>query len=453
MVTNEQLLTVIVAAPGITFLLFSLFWLLGWTPSERVIARVSKFVSLVMVAASAWLGLEMLRSGVPEIRVIFPDWFMVGEYDFTLDLFVDRLSMPLVALTCVLVGIVGVFSVRYLHRERGYFRFFALMHLFAFGALLAFTAGSFDLLIGGWELVGVTSVLLIAFFYERPDPVRNAIRVFVTYRIADIGLLLAVFVMHYLGGSSNHARLFVGDWPRQTTGVDGSAATAIALLLLWGASGKSAQVPFSGWLVRAMEGPTPSSAIFYGAISVHLGAYLLLRTEPLFEASRIASIAVVLVGALTALLGTLSHRVVSDAKAGLAYATMTQLGVIFVEIGLGFPRLALVHLMGHAVVRTLQFLRAPSMLHDHHKVYTAAGGRLGRTGEHYEGVLPPGLRLVLYRVGLERGFYDALADRFIIAPVLRLSRGFAALEPKSNAATVSRPASAASRPWAQEAES
>jgi NAD(P)H-quinone oxidoreductase subunit 5 len=450
---NEQLLTIIVAAPGITFLILSLCWLLGWTPPERFVARLTKVASLIMVAASAWLGLEMMRSGVPEIRAMFGDWFHAGEYEFVVDLFVDRLSLPLVALTSLLVGIVGVFSVRYLHRERGYFRFFALLHLFSFGALLAFTAGSFDLLIGGWELVGVTSVLLIAFFYERRDPVRNAVRVFVTYRIADVGLLLAVFVMHYLGGSANHSLLFTGVWPNQVTTLDGPTATVIALLLLWGAAGKSALVPFSGWLPRAMEGPTPSSAIFYGAISVHLGAYLLLRAEPLLKSSWIASAAVILVGASTALLGTLSHRVVSDAKTGLAYATMTQLGVIFVEIGLGFPRLALTHLIGHAVVRTLQFLRAPSMLHDHHKVFAAAGGHLGKTGEHYDGVLSPGLRLVLYRIGLERGFYDAFADRFVIAPVLRLSRMFAALEPKSEVVAMPQAASAASRPWAQEAES
>lgn len=451
---NEQLLTVVVATPGVAFLLLSLCWLLGWTPSERSVARLTKLASFIMVAASAWLGLEMLRSGIPEIRVMFGDWFRAGEYEFALDLFVDSLSMPLVALTSLLVGLVGVFSVRYLHRERGYFRFFVLLHLFSFGALLAFTAGSFDLLIGGWELVGVTSVLLVAFFYERRDPVRNAVRVFVTYRLADVGLLLAVFVMHYWGGSTNHALLFTGVWPRQATTLDGATATIIGLLLLWGAAGKSAQVPFSGWLPRAMEGPTPSSAIFYGAISVHLGAYLLLRTEPLLRVSPIASAAIVVVGALTALLGTLSHRVVSDAKTGLAYATMTQVGVIFVEIGLGFPRLALLHLIGHAAVRTLQFLRAPSMLHDHHKVHAAAGGHLGKTGEHYEGVLPPGLRLVLYRIGLERGFYDAFADRFIVEPVLRLARSFAALEPKSHSGVAPRAAAtAASRPWAQEAES
>ncbi len=252
---------------------------------------------------------------------------------------------------------------------------------------------------------------------------------------------------------ANHALLFTGVWPNQVTPLSGTTSTVIALLLLWGASGKSAQFPFSGWLPRAMEGPTPSSAIFYGAISVHLGAYLLLRAEPLFEASWIASAALILIGALTALLGTLSHRVVSDAKTGLAYATMTQLGVIFVEIGLRFPRLALAHLIGHAIVRTLQFLRAPSMLHDHHKVHAAAGGHLGKTGEHYEGVLPPGLRLVLYRIGLERGFYDAFADRFVVEPVLRLSRAFASLEPKSDTIPVPRTAPAASRPWAQEADS
>ncbi|MEO8096555.1 MAG: proton-conducting transporter membrane subunit [Acidobacteriota bacterium] len=424
---SSELLAAVVAAPGITFLVLAVAWMLGWSPVERVLARLTAAVTLFMTAGSALLGFRML-SGEGVIRASAGNWFRAGKYEFELGLLADNLSLPMVILTCVLVGIVGVFSVRYLHRERGFFHFFLLLHLFSFGALLTFTAASFDLLIGGWELVGVTSVLLIAFFSERREPVRNALRVFATYRIADIGLLVAVFTMHYFGRTSSQTLLFPGGWPDGGTSLSSSATTIVALLLLWGAAGKSAQVPFSGWLPRAMEGPTPSSAIFYGAISVHLGAYLLLRTHSLFAASPIAAAAVVFIGALTAFLGTLAHRVVSDAKGSLAYATMTQLGVIFVEIGLGFPTLALFHLVGHAVVRTLQFLRAPSMLHDYHKMHAAAGGHLGKTGEHYDGFMPAGLQLWLYRFGLERGFYDAAVDRFVVDPILALSRGLALLE-------------------------
>lgn len=431
---QHEVLVGIVSMPGIVFLGLALIWLLGWTPAEKFVARITATVYTLMVAASLWLGWSMYSTDTPVVRAAFGNWFQVGEYEFPLDLVADHLSLPLILLTTVLIGIVGSFSVRYLHRERGFFRFFLLMNLFAFGALLAFTAGTFDLLLGGWELVGLTSVLLIAYFDERREPVRNAIRVFATYRIADLGLLLAIFVMHKTTHSAEVHKIFTGDWPNQQTVGDVGTATLVGLLLLCAAAGKSAQIPFSGWLPRAMEGPTPSSAIFYGAISVHLGAYLLLRSEPLLEASTWAAAAVIAIGAGTALLGTLAHRVSSDAKTSLAYAAMAQVGIIFVETGLGFPKLALAHLCGHAAVRTLQFLRAPSMLHDFHRVHAAAGGHLDKTGTHYEGIVPESLRNWLYRVGLERGFYDAVLDRAVAGPVLRMSKWLASLEPRETPA-------------------
>ena len=426
---GERILVAMVLAPGMTFLFFALGWLLGWTPSERTVARITAAVYGSMAASSAWLWWLMASTGVAAVHAPPVVWFEVGEYRFDLWIFIDHLSLPLVALTTVLIGIVGAFSVRYLHRERGFFRFFALLHLFAFGAMVAFTAASFDLLLAGWELVGITSVLLIAFFDERREPVRNAIRVFATYRVADLGLLLAIFFFHTLAGTADTSVLFQGDWPNQSTKLGGAAATLIGLLLLFAAAGKSAQVPFSGWLPRAMEGPTPSSAIFYGAISVHLGAYLLLRAQPVLGASPWAALAVVVVGVTTALLGTLAHRVSSDAKASLAFAAMAQLGIVFAEIGLGLPRLAVAHMLGHAVVRTLQFLRAPSMLHDYHRVHAAAGGDLGRIGAHYEGLIPRAAHAWLYRVGLERGFYDSIVDRLLTGPVVRFANWCARFEP------------------------
>ena len=160
-----------------------------------------------------------------------------------------------------------------------------LLNLFAFGSLIAFAAGSFDLLVGGWEIVGITSVLLIAFFQLRTPPVENALRVFAVYRACDIGLLVGVFAMHHWAGTASFADGFPD--------LRGSRATTVCLLLLLAAAGKAAQVPFSGWLPRAMEGPTPSSAIFYGAISIHAGAYLLLRLQPMLAHSGFASAMVV----------------------------------------------------------------------------------------------------------------------------------------------------------------
>jgi NAD(P)H-quinone oxidoreductase subunit 5 len=294
-----------------------------------------------------------------------------------------------------------------------------LLHLFAFGSLLAFAAGSFDLLAAGWEIVGITSVLLIGFFHHRPAPVENGLRVFAIYRACDIGLLVGIFAMHHWAGSA----AFSSGFPK----LSGTEAVTVCLLLLLAASGKAAQVPFSGWLPRAMEGPTPSSAIFYGAISIHAGAYLLLRAEPILAQSMLASALVILVGVATAIHGTIVGRASADAKTSLAYASLTQVGVVFVEIGIGWTSIAVAHILGHTTVRTMQFLRAPSMLHDYHQMHSAIG-EISPTGKHLEDLLPEAVQLWLYRWAFDRGHLDTILDRWVVGPVLEVSRFFARLD-------------------------
>lgn len=411
------ILCLILLLPATAFMVFSLGWLLGWEPSERIVARTTAFCYLTatILAARLWLGLALSDSYSLTVSLGF--WFHIKDYGFPIILLADRLSMPLIFLSVLLVGVVGVFSVRYLHRDAGFHRFFLLLNLFGFGILLLFCAGSFDLLICGWELVGITSILLISFFQYRNEPVRSALRVFAVYRICDIGLLVGVTLMHHYTQSATYS--IVLSWPL-VKGV-GNEVAIIGALLVLAAVGKSAQVPFSGWLPRAMEGPTPSSAIFYGALSVHAGAYLLLRAEPIIAASWKISTAVIIIGALTAIHGTLVGRSCADAKTSLAYASMTQLGIIFVEIGVGWSWLALLQICAHSVTRTLQFLRAPSMLHDHHRLHAAAGGHLTEIGNYYEKFLPEDLQRWLYRIAIERGYLDTVLDRAIVSPVLALA--------------------------------
>jgi NADH-quinone oxidoreductase subunit L len=351
---SQAILAFVVLAPGVVFAVFALLWLLGWTPGERFLSWITglTFAACAFgIAPLVWT----IASG-STVTVAFGNWFAVGDYHFPLVLIGDRLSLPFLALAVVLSGLIAQFSATYLHREPGFLRFFLLLHLFAFGSLLAFAAGSFDLLAAGWEVVGITSVLLIGFFQLRPAPVENGLRVFGIYRACDIGLLVGVFAMHHWAGTASFDRGF----PTLT----GAQVVIACLLLLLAAVGKAAQIPFSGWLPRAMEGPTPSSAIFYGAISIHAGAYLLLRAQPLFARSVLASALVILIGLGTAIHGTIVGRASADAKTSLAYATLTQVGVVFIEIGLGWKWLAVAHILGNATVRTMQFLRAPSMLQD-----------------------------------------------------------------------------------------
>ncbi len=425
----QNLILILIATPGMLFLGLSIVWLLGGNIPERAMSRLTKAVYSLLAVITALIGYQMWSQDLTSVHVSLGDWFTVAHYGFPLSLLIDKLSLPLVGITVVLAGIVGSFSVRYLHRDPGFFRFFLLLHLFTFGALLVFIADSLDLLIGGWELVGITSVMLIAFFQYRPDPVRNALRVFGTYRIADLFMLVAVFLAHHWFGTASWGGMFSGDWPGHMNKLDGGAASFIAVLLVFAASGKASQGPFCGWLPRAMEGPTPSSAVFYGAISVHAGAYLLLRVQPLIHSSWIATSLVIFIGLTTAFLGTMVHRTCADAKTSLAYASQTQLGLIFAEIGFGWTTFAVIHLVSHAMLRTLQFLRSPSMLRDYNRVHAAAGGKIDPTGEYFESLLPKSIQIWLYRFALGRGFYDAILDRFIIAPVMAVARFLAIFDP------------------------
>src|SRR5262245_16899746 len=220
-------------------------------------------------------------------------------------------------------------------------------------------AGTIETLFAGWELVGLSSALLVAYFHERPAPVRNGLRVWVVYRVSDAGLLLAAIVLHHLSGEGDFDRLLgTAPWPEGVASVTGGQALAVGLLLVVAAAAKSALVPFSGWLPRAMEGPTPSSAVFYGALSVHLGAFLLLRVSPILDAAPALAGLVVALGLLTALYAYLVGSVQTDIKSALAFASLVQVGLVVAEVGLGWRYIPLVHLLGNACLRTLQFLRA-----------------------------------------------------------------------------------------------
>jgi NAD(P)H-quinone oxidoreductase subunit 5 len=418
---NESLLLgLLILLPGGFCAALGISWLLGLRLSERLVAHLTTacYAGVLLVVATLWW--QLLSTGKAQLHAVYGNWFEVGHYHFPIALWADFISLPLLTLSAFLTALVAVFSRRYIHREAGFFRFFMLLNLFGSGILLFFAAGSFDLMIGGWEVVGVTSILLIAFFQDRNDPIQSALRVFATYRACDVGLLVGVVLMHIFVGTSEFTEILPNNIQPHHP-LLGSSATVVAFLLLFAAMGKAAQVPFSGWLPRAMEGPTPSSAIFYGALSVHAGAYLLLRAHPIIATSALVAETIILIGFLTALHGTFVGRTCPDAKTSLAYAAMTQLGIIFVEIGFGWQTLALWHITGHALLRTLQFLRAPSMLHDHHRVHAAAGGHLGMTGAYYEKLLPQGLQHWLYRLALDRGHHDTFLDRYVVAPVLRFA--------------------------------
>jgi NAD(P)H-quinone oxidoreductase subunit 5 len=413
----DAVVAVVFFLPLTAFALLGMLVLLRVPLQEAAIARLTGAAMGTSLLATMITLAAMAIGGRGRIVVDLGEWFAVTGYDFEFVLLVDELSLPFMLLTTALVGLIGKFSRSYMHRDAGYNRFFVLLLLFTTGMLLIVMAGSIDLMFAGWEIVGLTSALLIGFFHNRQEPVLNGLRTFAVYRVCDIGLLVGAVLIHHW----SHTAEFDDGFSHGHPHLQGAAPTIVGLLMVFAAMGKSAQVPFSGWLPRAMEGPTPSSAIFYGALSIHAGSYLLLRMGPILDRAPLACAALVLIGVASAVHGTLVGRVQSDAKNSLAYASMVQVGLILVEIGLGWRLLALVHIVGHASVRTLQFLRAPSMLHDFHLVESASGGELGATGTQYGYLLPARVRSWLYRLALERGYHDEILMRFVVSPVLRLA--------------------------------
>jgi NADH-quinone oxidoreductase subunit L len=421
----------IVAAPATFFAVMGFSTLVGRPLSERAASRLSGFALLIgLLACVAMLGL-MVAHGEAHVMVPLGNWIDLPDshYHFAVKLLFDHLSLPFTILTFLLCGTIGAFATRYLHREPGYNRFFFLYAVFLLGMVTSALAGTIETLFTGWELVGLSSALLVAFFHERVMPVRNGLHVWTIYRAADAAFLAAAILMHHWSDQGDFEALFgEGAWPGAVpANVPPGQALVVGLLLLFAAAGKSGLVPFSGWVPRAMEGPTPSSAVFYGALSVHLGAYLLLRVGGFIALSPALGYVLVAVGLLTALYGTLTARAQTDIKSALSFASVTQVGLIVAEIGMGWNWIALIHLIGHACLRTFQFLRAPMLLQDYRTLENAIGGRFGAA---VSSAGPPSrpASAWLYRLAMERGYLDAWLTNYVARPVLLLFRACDALE-------------------------
>jgi NAD(P)H-quinone oxidoreductase subunit 5 len=421
----------VVVSPALLVALLGLPPLVGRPLSEQTTNRYVYASTVIGLLSAIAILAMMLALDTRHVPIDLGNWVVIPQqhFHFHLKLVFDRLSVPFAILTFLLCGTIGAFTSRYLHREPGYTRFYVCYSFFSLGMIISSLAGTIEMLFLGWELVGLSSAILVAFFHDRVAPVANGIRVWSVYRLADAAFLIAAVVMHHCTGAGDFDVLMgAGPWPEGHAALTNHQALIVGLLLLVAAAGKSALVPFSGWLPRAMEGPTPSSAIFYGALSVHLGAFLLLRVSPLLDLSVALSLAVVTIGLTTASFAALAARVQSDIKSALALASLTQVGIIVAEIGLGLRYVALIHILGHACLRTLQLLRAPTLLHDYHTLENAIGESLSHQPGIWERRLPAPFRDWCYRFALERGYFDSLLDDYLVHPFRRLFQRCDAME-------------------------
>jgi NADH-quinone oxidoreductase subunit L len=408
-----------VGMPALLLAVLGVASLLNRPLSERWTGRLA---GSAMTISCAVLIVAFVAFGVAQqgTRMIsYGAWSASHEGGIAIEFLVDRLSLAFAVLSTAIAGVVSAFSNRYLHREAGYNRYFVLFAMFVTGMLLVALAGNVAVLFIGWEFVGLSSALLVAFFQERPAAVSNAFRVLSVYRISDAAMLSAAVLLRHVAGTDSLSLLFGG--AAATAGLPAADATIIAILLIVAVAGKSALLPFSSWLPRAMEGPTPSSAVYYGSLSIHAGCFLLLRSAPLLERAPAARVLAGGLGAATALFAGTAARVQSDVKSSLAYASLTQVGIIVVEIAVGWYTLAFIHLAGHACFRLLQFLSAPNVLHDLHGLEDAIGQHPSPHRGRSRGLRADRARRLLFLVALERGFLDVALDRFVVEPFIRMA--------------------------------
>jgi NADH:ubiquinone oxidoreductase subunit 5 (subunit L)/multisubunit Na+/H+ antiporter MnhA subunit len=304
-----------------------------------------------------------ISSGSPVMDIKHIVLFESGNIEIFIDFYFDRVTAVFAVVGSLVAFLVTIFSRYYMHREQGFKRFFVTILLFLTGYNLVIFSGNFETLFVGWEILGICSFLLIAFYRDRYLPVKNGLKVISVYRLADVCLILAMWMCHHLFHENiTFLKLNSTGLANTLSGSSQSIGIFISLMILLAAVIKSAQLPFTSWLPRAMEGPTTSSAIFYGSLSVHLGAFILLRTSPFWENFDAIKIAVVVIGLTTSIISAGIARVQSTVKTQIAYSSAAQIGIIFIEIGLGFHLIALIHFAGNAFLRTYQLLVSPSVL-------------------------------------------------------------------------------------------
>jgi NADH:ubiquinone oxidoreductase subunit 5 (subunit L)/multisubunit Na+/H+ antiporter MnhA subunit len=363
----NQLLILFIAIPFLAFLT-TLLW---QNKSERAINGIVQFAKLFNILFAGFFITWWIANGLEPISHKLVTLYQTEHFIFAIHLYYDEVTAVFSIVGSVLFYLVATFSKYYMHRDEGFKRFFNTILLFATAFNFIILAGNFETLFIGWEIKGICSFILIAFYRNRYLPVKNAFKAVTNYRISDVALMLAMWMMHHLTHQNiNFSQLGEAKEIAIATNQTGMAIFIVCMLILPAAI-KSAQLPFTSWLPRAMEGPTASSAIFYGSVSVHIGVFLLLRTHPFWEDMLWAKIAIITIGASTAIIATLIARVQPTVKTQIAYSSAAQIGIMFIEIALGFHWLVLIHFAGNAFLRTYQLLVSPSVLNYlvHHQYF------------------------------------------------------------------------------------
>ncbi|HEY1437966.1 MAG TPA: NADH-quinone oxidoreductase subunit L [Casimicrobiaceae bacterium] len=350
-------LTVIVLLPLAGFLLNGLG---GNRLGTRFVSAIGCGLPILafLVTVKCFLDLQA-GGGAPLVDIVY-SWSVVGGSSFEVAFYFDRLSAVMVLIVTGVGSLIHVYSIGYMKDDASYARYFSYLNLFLFFMLLLVLGRSLLVLFVGWEGVGLASYLLIGFWFEDPDKARAGKKAFITNRIGDAGFLLGMFLLYTALGTLDMDRInaaFMGSAPPAVS------ASLVGILLFIGASGKSAQIPLHVWLPDAMAGPTPVSALIHAATMVTAGVYLVARMSGIYLHAPEASAVIAAIGALTAFFAATIAVVQTDIKKVLAYSTISQLGFMFVALGVGAYGVAVFHLYTHAFFKACLFLGAGSVIH------------------------------------------------------------------------------------------
>jgi NADH-quinone oxidoreductase subunit L len=353
--------TIVPFIPFIPFIGFAINGLFGRSLPKSVVGIVGAGSILITFILSVLCFNQIAATG-QGIDATAWTWLRVGNFTVDFGFMVDQLSVWMMLIITGIGFLIHLYSIGYMHDDEGYWKFFAYLNLFVFSMLLLVMGNNLLILFFGWEGVGLCSYLLIGFWFKNADYGYAARKAFVMNRIGDLGLLLGIFLIYKAFGSINFQEVF-GALGTIEGGVDTGIVTTICLLLFVGAIGKSAQIPLFTWLPDAMAGPTPVSALIHAATMVTAGVYLVARCNPLYNQAPDALDVIAIVGLATSIFAALIALRQNDIKKVLAYSTVSQLGLMFLALGMGAYTTAMFHVTTHAFFKALLFLGAGSVIH------------------------------------------------------------------------------------------
>ncbi len=362
---SKELIVVLLVAPLIGFLINGLFgkWLKG---NEKLSGWIGALAVLVSLVCSI-IAFTSLNSGAAPLDETLYEWitgdFGDGSFAFNIGFRVDALTAVMLLVITGVGFLIHVYSIGYMHGDAGYTRYFAYLNLFVFAMLILVLGNNYLMMFVGWEGVGLCSYLLIGFWYEKPSATDAGKKAFIVNRIGDFGFLLGMFTLFAAFNTLDFTTIFDDAEAGTFKQIFGANTLVIATLLLFvGAIGKSAQIPLYVWLPDAMEGPTPVSALIHAATMVTAGVYMIARSAVLYNIAHTGEI-VAWIGVLTAFFAATIALTQNDIKRILAYSTVSQLGYMFVGVGIGAYASGIFHLVTHAFFKGLMFLTAGSVMH------------------------------------------------------------------------------------------